>query len=66
MKPAALVVPSPPSESVRVPNVRPLPVERTRELLGAEAHGLTDDEVREIAYAISRHVAAAFGMATTP
>jgi hypothetical protein len=47
----------------RVPIVRPLSVERARELLGAEAVGLTDVEVHEVACAVARHVSLAFDLA---
>jgi hypothetical protein len=47
-----------------VPVAKPLPLAVLREEFGAEADGLTDDELREIGEAITRQVAAVFLMVT--
>jgi len=63
--PAAAVA-APPSQSLRdgaafvARHVRPGTVEEVRELLGAKAIGLSDEQIREIDREVCRYVAAVF------
>ena len=50
---------------LRVPDVRPLPVERLREILGPKAEAMSDAEVHEIGCVIARQVTLAFEIAST-